>query len=54
MIVVNTSKALPASANPAFASFVDFSTNASASTVFCPAEIALYTLSAISAALIPV
>ena len=53
-IVVNTSNVFPDSANPAVANFVDSLTKFTASPVFCPALIALYTLSAISPAAIPV
>ena len=48
------SNASPASAKPAFANFVEFSTKFTASPVFCPAEIASYTLLAISLELMPV
>ena len=53
-MVVSTSKAAPASAKPAFASLVELVTKFTASPVFCPAEMALYTLSAISLAEMPV
>ena len=52
-IVVRISSASPASANPAFASLVEFSTKLTASPVDCPAEIALYTFSAISVEAMP-
>ena len=54
MTVVRTSTDVAASVNPAFASFVDSVTKATASPVDCPADIAEYTLSAISDAATPV
>ena len=52
--VVNTSSVCELSANPAFANFVLFVTKFTASPVFCPADIALYTSSAMALAAIPV
>ena len=52
--VVNTSSVCELSANPAFANFVLFVTKFTASAVFCPADIALYTSSATALAAIPV
>ncbi|GFI45776.1 hypothetical protein IMSAGC019_01089 [Lachnospiraceae bacterium] len=53
-IVVRMSSVSPDSANPAVASFVDSLTKFTASAVSCPALMALYTLSAMSPAAIPV
>ena len=53
-MVVNTSSVCELSANPAFASFVELATKLTASPVFCPAEMALYTSSAMADDAIPV
>jgi hypothetical protein len=54
IIVDRTSSASPVSAKPALARSVAFDTKFTASPVFCPALIALYTFSAISPASTPV
>ena len=53
-MVVKIFNVSPDSANPAVASFVELDTKLTASPVFCPAEMALYTSSATFPTAIPV